>query len=270
MTAETTRLIEEIERKAFRALHAAADGKTRVALGLEWHEVGGVSVSIARHEPSILLNRAIGLGIEGPATRDTVEAVVARYREAGVGRYFFHLHPEAEPLELAGWMGAAGLERGRGWMKFLRLTEPMAPARSDLSCREIGAEDAAAFGRIATANFGMSEKAAPLVASLHGQPGWHLFMSFDGEVPAGTAALYLDDGIGWCDWSATDPAFRRRGSQSALLAARVAKAIELGAKLISTETGKEVPGDPQHSYHNIVKAGFREAVVRENWVPQVQ
>jgi hypothetical protein len=55
-----------------------------------------------------------------------------------------------------------------------------------------------------------------------------------------------------------------------LLAARVAKAIELGAKLISTETGEEVPGDPQHSYHNIVKAGFREAVVRENWVPQVQ
>jgi hypothetical protein len=33
-------------------------------------------------------------------------------------------------------------------------------------------------------------------------------------------------------------------------------------------TGEAVPGDPQHSYGNIVKAGFAEAYLRENWVPE--
>ena len=270
MSAESTRLLEDIERKALLALHDGASAELREALGLTWQEVDGVGVSIARNDPSILLNRAIGLGISQTASRSTVKDVVELYRAAGVGRYFFHLHPEAEPSDLAGWMHDAGLERGRGWMKFLRLRDASEDRPSDLTLREIGAEDAAAFGRIAAANFGMSDAAAPLVSGLQGSPGWHLFMSFDGATPAGTGALYIDDGIAWCDWGATDPAFRGRGSQSALLAARVTKAIDAGAKLMATETGEEVPGDPQHSYHNILKAGFREAVVRENWVPRAE
>jgi hypothetical protein len=32
-------------------------------------------------------------------------------------------------------------------------------------------------------------------------------------------------------------------------------------------TGEAVPGDDQHSYHNIERAGFEEAYLRENWIP---
>jgi hypothetical protein len=32
-------------------------------------------------------------------------------------------------------------------------------------------------------------------------------------------------------------------------------------------TGEAVPGDKQHSYRNIQKAGFKEAYLRENWIP---
>jgi len=32
-----------------------------------------------------------------------------------------------------------------------------------------------------------------------------------------------------------------------------------------TATGEAVAGDPQHSYKNIKRAGFREKYVRENW-----
>jgi GNAT superfamily N-acetyltransferase len=92
-------------------------------------------------------------------------------------------------------------------------------------------------------------------------------MAFDGARPAGTGALFVADGIGWTDWGATDPDFRRRGCQTALLVARLEKAIALGCRMILTETGEEVPGDPQHSYRNILKVGFSETQVRENWVP---
>ena len=34
-----------------------------------------------------------------------------------------------------------------------------------------------------------------------------------------------------------------------------------------TATGEEVPGDPQHSYANILRMGFEEGYIRENFAP---
>jgi hypothetical protein len=42
---------------------------------------------------------------------------------------------------------------------------------------------------------------------------------------------------------------------------------ELGCRKIFTCTGVSVPGDPQHSYNNILKAGFKEDYIRENYAP---
>ena len=93
-----------------------------------------------------------------------------------------------------------------------------------------------------------------------------VFMSFDGERPAGTGAIYIDGKTAALDWGATHPDFRRRGGQTAVLAARIRYAIEQGCDLICTMTGEAVPGDPQHSYRNIQKNGFSEAYLRENWI----
>ena len=268
MMSDETRASERIERRALETLHEAAPAELKRSLGLESHEVDGVLVSLARREPSILLNRALGLGIEQPARRETVARVASAYRAAGVGRFFFHLHPAARPQdEIRGWLAAEGLEKYRGWMKFTRGPTPPPAHRCDLNIREIGPEHAEDFGRIAGAGFGLSAQASALPAALCGAPGWHLFMAFDGAHPAGTGALFVEDGIGWTDWGATDPDFRRRGCQTALLVARLDKAIALGCRMILTETGEEVPGDPQHSYRNILKVGFSETQVRENWVP---
>jgi len=43
---------------------------------------------------------------------------------------------------------------------------------------------------------------------------------------------------------------------------------EQDCRLVVTETGEAVPGDAQHSYKNILKAGFRELYLRENFVGQ--
>jgi hypothetical protein len=51
------------------------------------------------------------------------------------------------------------------------------------------------------------------------------------------------------------------------LAARLHLAVELGCRQIFTCTGVSVPGDPQHSYNNILKAGFKEDYIRQNYAP---
>jgi GNAT superfamily N-acetyltransferase len=77
----------------------------------------------------------------------------------------------------------------------------------------------------------------------------------------------MRDGLGYLDFGATDPAFRRRGSQTALLGARIRDALDTGCHTIVTMTGEAVPGDAQHSYRNIEKAGFVTSYLRENWIP---
>jgi hypothetical protein len=44
-------------------------------------------------------------------------------------------------------------------------------------------------------------------------------------------------------------------------------ARDMGLGTLHTCTGEAVPGDPQHSYANILRAGFVETTLRPNWAP---
>ena len=104
-------------------------------------------------------------------------------------------------------------------------------------------------------------------AGLANDDRWYLFVSYEGDTPAGAGSLFIDGNVGWLEWGATDPNFRRRGSQAAIMAARLSLAAEQGCDYVFTETGEAVEGDPQHSYKNILKAGFEESVLRLNYAP---
>jgi len=264
---EISLLSESIERAALADLHAAAPEETRRLLGLNLETIGTALVAIATREPNILLNRTIGPGVEAPDTQEVVRAIASRYADDGVERYFLHLHPDARPPELREWMARAGLVRYRGWAKFHR--GPAAPpgSRSELRVQRVGTEHAVEFGRIAAEGFGLSEAAIPLLASLVDRPGWHLYMSFAGDTPAGTGAMFVREEAAWLDWGSTLPAYRGRGGQGMVLCRRIRDALALGCRTLLTTTGEEVAGDPQHSYKNIVRTGFRPVYVRENFVP---
>lgn len=260
---------ETLERAALEDLHLAATDQEIRKLGLEALTIDGALVSIAaRLLPSaIVINRAIGFGLDRPATAQTVRDIAAAYREADVARYFVHVHPDAKPEKLPRWLERAGLEKARGWQKFARGNGPVEVRETGLSVREIGPEHGEAFGRIVCAAFDLGDDAIPWLARLPGRERWHVFMSFDGEDPAGAGALFVDGHLAWTDFGATSPGFRRRGSQSAVLAARIKRAVESGCRRMFTCTGVDVPGDPQHSYRNILRAGFRQDYVRENYAP---
>lgn len=260
---------EEIERAALEDLHAAAPPELRERLGLEGRAVGAAFVSVAAALPAsaIVLNRALGVGLAAPETGETVDAILGTYRAAGARRYFVNVHPDARPAELGAWLEARGLERTRGWQKFVRGREPVPKPTTDLAIREVGPEHADAFATIVCDAFDLGQAAVPWLATLPGRARWHVFMSFEGETPAGAGALFIDGDRAWTDFGATAPAFRRRGSQSAVLGRRLEFALDRGCREIFTCTGEDVPGDPQHSYANILKAGFREDYLRANYAP---
>ncbi len=258
---------ERIERAEIADMHAAASPTVKASLGLKLKEIGGALVSIARHEPSILLNRTIGLGVERPATQTDVAEIVSAYAAAGTARYFVHLHPEAKPAELKGWLLQAGLVKYRGWMKFRRGPETPPISKTELEIRRVDAAHDVDFGTIAAPCFDLSDKVIPLLACLVGRADWHVYMSFANGQPAGTGALFIREGIAWLNWGATHRDYRGKGGQSAVLAARIQHAIDARCRILLTATGEAVEGDPQHSYKNITRAGFESAYLRENYVP---
>ncbi len=258
---------EWIERQALEDFYRAAPETAKARLGLARHDLGGAALFVARNEPGPLFNRAIGLGIHQPVSEDDVIAIRDHYATEGVADYLVHVQPWVRPAKTWNWLFAAGLARTRGWTQFVRDTAPAVPAQTSLRVVRIGREHALDFARIAAAGFELSDATIPVLAAMVGLPGWYHFMSFHGDRPAGVGAMRVGKGVAWLDWGATHPELRGQGSQSALLAERVRTAIELGCRNLYSETGEAVPGDPQHSFCNLVRAGFTPSHTRDNFAP---
>lgn len=260
-----TETSENIERQALLAWFEAATSLTEYDWRIE--KIGDALCSVSATDPSILINRVLGVGSGAVPTVDQLVEIRSLYSEAGVSRFFLHVIPDQLGPGAEELLTAAGYKKYRGWMKFVRGPGDLPVAKSDLSVRRIGPEDSADFAAIAVPAFDVTAKSEPAIAALANDPHWRLFMSFDGIRPAGTGAVYVRGQAAYTDSAATHPDFRRRGSQSVILKARIREALKAGCTTIVTMTGEAVDGDPQHSYSNILRSGFSEAYLRENWIP---
>lgn len=91
------------------------------------------------------------------------------------------------------------------------------------------------------------------IAVVLGQaPQMHAFVATIDGTPAAGAGLLVDDGVATLFATSTMPAFRRRGAQASLVAARLAHAKALGCDLAVAMT--DVGGDSQR---NLERLGFR-------------
>lgn len=196
------------------------------------------------------------------STELDLDAVAAFYNGLGVRRYTVSVPPESAPL--AATLEAHGFTRGYAWMKFER--DAAAPDPAENKLRVVETDDSVAFELVAGAGFGLPDDLRHAFPRLVGRPGWYCFVAWAGAEPAACGALFVDGTVGWLGVGATRPEFRRRGGQSALIAARIAKACELGVERVTTETGERVDDRPSGSYRNILRAGFCEAYLRPNWL----
>jgi GNAT superfamily N-acetyltransferase len=256
-----------IERRGccdwYRALPADTAAAARAAVV----EVGPVALPVLAAVPSAVYSRVLGLGVEEPATPELVDAVLAELRRLGVSRAFAHVGPYSRPSGFAQWLVDRGLTRyRRSWMRFVREREAVSEARTELSMRPAQREDCEALDAVACEAFEVPDVARGAFGAVVGRPGWHVFVAADGDKIVGVGSLFVENDLGWVAFGSVAQSSRGRGAQSALLQARIQQALDLGCRAIFTETGEAVPGDPQHSYRNILRAGFRELVLRDNYL----
>lgn len=261
-------MAEQVELAGWAELWAAAPTELAARHGIASTELGGTLCTAVGEQESTMLNRVVGLGLDEPATEEQLEEIEAFFAPHGQ-RYYVSLNPQAKPSELPGRLGRRGFRDGYAWMKFARGPEEPPPTQTALRVEEIGPEHGADFGEVVAAGYELEPFTVPWLAELP-KTSWRCYLAYDGEEPAGAAALYIHDGAGYLCFAATRPEHRRKGAQSALLDRRIRDAVKAGCTELFTETGERIPMKPSNSYRNILRYGFAEAYLRPNYLsPEV-
>lgn len=235
-------------------------------LGPEVHGDGETTTFLLRAVDVGLFNRSIGLGVGRPANESDVDAIVETFRAAGRQHFALQVSPLAQPSALESWLEARGLRRGRRWAKVWRGTDDPPPERTDLRIEQIGRDREDDWASVCLEGYELPPLFRPYLVATLGEPDWHHFMAFDGDVAVGAGAMKVMGDVAWLGFGATREAYRGRGAQSSIFARRIREARDVGVRLCVTETGEETADAPNPSYRNMIRSGFRLAYPRQNWI----
>jgi hypothetical protein len=254
--------LEAIERDACLDLYAAAPDAVRQALRIVGRAIDGGALLLCPGIDHIMFNRFLTVGSTDRPHATELDHVTTEFERDGVKNWIVQVPPQA-----VGWAEVCarrGLQpHPRSWVKFHRSAGPL-EAETLLSIREADASEAHAFAATAVTAFGMPAIVTDWFGALVGRRRWHCFLALESSMPVGAGALYIDGPYAWLGIGGTLSSRRRLGAQSALLAARISRAAELGCTWLTTETGLPHPGEAAPSYRNIQRAGFQISYVRPN------
>jgi GNAT superfamily N-acetyltransferase len=255
---------ERVELAGWAEIWAAAPPDLAARHGIEAARIGGALCTAISEQASTMLNRVVGLGLDEPATDGDLDAIEAFFSRHG-REFYVSLHRRARPRDLNDRLERRGFTNAYAWMKFTRGAEPPPDIDTALRVEVAAAEQGGDFGDVVAAGYGLEPFVAAWLAELP-KTSWHCYLAYDGDEPAGAAALFVHGGCGYLGFAATRPEHRRKGAQSALLAARIRDALDAGCTTLVTETGERIPMKPSDSYRNILRFGFEEAYLRPNYL----
>ena len=229
--------------------------------GPEATRVAGATCMRAPHAPeSPMLNRVVGLGVDGPVDEVMLDQALAAMGDTS---FYVAVSPSADP-SLDGLLEARGLEPGWGWMLFERGPSPAPSVETALRIVEVRAGTCDAWAGVVATAYDLPVDTLPSLAAMPETTGWHAFLALDGDEPAAAAAVWIDGEAAYFGMAGTLPEHRGKGGQSALFAVRIERAVAAHCTTLVTETGELRDGSPSSSYRNIRRYGFEERFVVAN------
>jgi len=136
----------------------------------------------------------------------------------------------------------------------LLVGRPSRGLASTVAVEEITTDRAEEFADLLLAGHEVAAPGPPHLAAVAGfvdSPRMRCWIAEVEGRPIGAAAFFEDDGVGYLANAATIPAGRGQGAQTALIAARLAAALDAGCDLVATLA---IPGGSSH--RNLVRAGL--------------
>ena len=259
--------LERAEIEAFTDLYLAAHPDVARATGLSIHPTRAGVVLAAAGIDVLALNRAMGLGLEGPTPADAVDELLDVLATCGSARFFLPIAPVTGHHQLARTLMERGLSHYNNWVRLTRGVDDLPPlANTDLEVREVGSEAADTFGRIVATAFGYPPEVMGLTVEVVGRRGWRHYLALDGATPVAAAAMHVTDDTAWFGFAATDARHRKRGAQHALIVRRLQDAAAAGCTRISVETAEDSVIRDAPSFRNLKRLGFAVAYARPNYI----
>lgn len=261
-------LVELGESEAWANSYLIAPEKFVNEYRLQVKRFGSVIVTMVPVLDWGFFNRIVGFGVGSAATESMLEDAIAVMEKAGCKNYMAQVSPLAMPSQLPEWLAKHGLIKSRNWAKMIRGDEPAPTIATDLRVESIGKEQEKDFVDIALEVFEMPDELRPLIGGTIGKPGWHHYLAYDVDQPVCAAAMNVSGETCWLGYGSTLESHRKRGGQGAMFARRIQDGLTLGCKWFVTETGEDSPENPNPSYHNMLRSGFKLAYLRPNYVHQ--
>lgn len=266
---EDPRILEadQVEAEAFADLFAAASPALAQQLGLQVRREQGATLLLAKAMPTAMFNRVIGAGLGAPLDGAQVQAWQEAYRAQGGKPWWLHWSPRATPVDGAALLQPLGfsMPARRSWAKVWRDAAPAPQIASDLVVEPLRDERRAATLAAIVQSFEMPPFMPAWLGALHGRPRWQLFSVRDGDQVVGGGALFIDGARAWLGMGGVVATHRRRGGQGALMARRIAAAIDAGCSDLYTETGEPKGDEPNPSLGNMLRCGFVKVASRLNF-----
>jgi hypothetical protein len=259
--------LENAEVAAFVDFFRAAPADIRSTYEIDVNALGAATCFTCRGlDPPAVFRRVAGFGVVKPASEEELDVVLAYMAERTPG-YAITASAHSRPPRMESWLQQRRFSRAWAWMKFSR--DCAVQREEDPPGLEIVVADASMrsdFGRVMVEAFGMPTAIAPWLGALAGRKDWISTMAFKNGNPVAVGTAYVSGEHAWLGFGATLPECRRMGAQTALLKRRLSEAAARGARVAVTETGERVPDRPSHSYRNILRVGFKEMYLRQNYL----
>jgi len=222
----------------------------------------GVTAIRADIFPGFSLNRVLGI-IE---INENFLIRMESFYKGKEGKFALQIPPAVLTDEAKRLLAARGYEYSNSWVTFYRDTSLSISRGTDLELREIGPECAADYGRILNEVFTFPHEFDEITSCTLGRKNWITFMAFDGNKPAGSASVFINGASGYLSFGNVLPGYRNRGIQGELLTRRINAARARGVKWLFVDTGEDSKENPNPSYWNILRKGFRLMYNRPNYV----
>jgi len=219
---------------------------------------GGFALYLGAGSP---LNEAKGMGMAGLVPGDDLDAVIRVFHERGIPAKVMAC-PMADPSLLAGLAARGFRAAGHENVLYRPLDRlEVVPPPDDLEISKAGPEAVDVLAKTLARGFTAPEEPGPemleIVAMSSRVVGMEGLLASIGGEPVAAALLVIHGGVAMLAGASTQPAYRRRGIQSALAGARLALAASAGCDVATM--GAE-PGST--SQRNAERLGFQVAYTK--------
>lgn len=200
------------------------------------------------------------------ATPDLVDQILDFYRSQNASSATLQFAPDLLPDDFPRIAAARGLTEAGSLVKLGCELKEIPSVAAGFRIARVSEDDAAAWGELILTSFGApGTPLSQMIANSVTQPGFQSFAAWDGTTMVAGGNLFVHDDVASINTGGTLPAYRGRGAQSALIAARMGAAREAGCRWAFAETGLSSPGEANSSLDNLRRAGLEVLYQRQNW-----